>query len=136
MTTETLKKINHLNQLKSRTWIDFLVNYNSTNVYQIWNSVFNRVIQTRNIIFDEKIIFDDDIEAARLELKKIQIAQNMSLDQFTELFQWLDNMKTTRQLKSDRLNLDDNDNIVMSESDNTDSDDHNLNSHDSDENQL
>src|SRR6266513_916072 len=45
-------------------------------------------------------------------------------------------MKTTRQLKSDRLNLDDNDNIVMSESDNTDLNDHDLNSHDSDENQL
>ena len=45
-------------------------------------------------------------------------------------------MKTTRQFKSDRLNLDNDDNIVMSESDNTDLNDHNLNSHDSDENQL
>jgi len=38
------------------------------------------MIQTRNVIFDEKMIFNEDIEAARLELKKTQIAQNMSLD--------------------------------------------------------
>ena len=80
MITDTLKKINHLNQLKSRVWINFLVSYNSTNIYQIWNLIFNKVIWTRDIIFDEKTVFDDDIEAARLELKKIQIVQNMNLD--------------------------------------------------------
>ena len=45
------------------------------------------MIQTRNIIFNEKTVFDDDIEAARLELKKIQTAQNMSFDQLVKLFQ-------------------------------------------------
>ena len=90
------------------------------------------MIQTRNIIFNEKTVFDDDIEAASLELKKIQTAQNMSFDQLVKLLQQLNEMKTTRQFKSDRLNLDDND-IVMSESDNIDSDNHN---HNSDENQL
>ena len=43
------------------------------------------MIQTRDIIFDKSIIFDDDIEAAKLEFKKIQIIQNMSLDQLAEL---------------------------------------------------
>ena len=81
------------------------------------------MIQTRNIIFDKKTVFNDNIKAARLELKKAQTAQNMSLDQLIKLLQQLNNMKTTRQLKSDRLNLDDNNNIVMSESDNTDSND-------------
>jgi len=45
------------------------------------------VIQTRNVIFDEKMIFDEDIEAAKLNLKKTQTAQNMSLDQLAELLQ-------------------------------------------------
>ena len=45
-------------------------------------------------------------------------------------------MKATRQLESDKLNLDNDDNIVMSESNNTDLNDHNLDFHDSDENQL
>ena len=96
MITDILKKINHLDQLKSKTWIDFLVSYNLTNVYQIWNSVFNKVIWTRDIIFNKEKIFDRDIKATRLELKKIQIAQNMSLDQLAELLQQLNDMKIIR----------------------------------------
>jgi len=41
----------------------------------------------RDIIFDKKTVFDDDIEAARLELKKTQTVQNMSLDQLVKLLQ-------------------------------------------------
>ena len=74
MIIDALKKINHLNQLKSKIWIDFLINYNSINVYQIWNSVFNKIIQIRNVIFDKEKIFDRNIKAAKLEFKKIQIA--------------------------------------------------------------
>ncbi len=132
MTTDALKKTNRLDRLKSRAWIGFLVGYDSTNVYRIWNPVFNRVIRTRDVIFDEKTVFDGDIEAARLELKKAQIAQNMSLDQLAELLQRLDE---TEAPEPDRLNLDD-DNTVMPGPDNTDPDDHDLDSHDSDENQL
>ena len=73
MIINILKKINHFNQLKFKAWIDFLVSYDSINVYQIWNSVLNKIIWTRNIIFDEKMIFNNDIEIARLEFKKIQI---------------------------------------------------------------
>ena len=80
------------------------------------------------------MIFNDDIEAARLELKKTQIAQNMNLDQLVKLLQQLNNMKTTRQLKSDRLNFDDN--TVISELDNINLNDHDIDSHDSDKNQL
>jgi len=90
------------------------------------------VIQTRNIIFDELTVFNDNIEAARLEFKKIQTAQNMSFDQLVKLLQQLDETETTRQSESDRLNFDDD--TMMSESDNTDLNDHD--SHDSDENQL
>ena len=111
------------------------MSYNSINVYWIWNLIFNKIIWTRNVIFNKKTVFNDDIEAARLEFKKIQTAQNMNLDQLAELLQWLNNMKTTRQSESDRLNLNNN-NIMISKSDNTDLNNHNLNSHDSDENQL
>ena len=43
------------------------------------------MIWTRDVIFNEKTVFDDDIKAARLELKKTQIAQNISLDKLAEL---------------------------------------------------
>ena len=41
----------------------------------------------RDVIFNEKLVFDEDIEAAKLELKKAQITQNMSLDQLAKLLQ-------------------------------------------------
>ena len=61
MITDILKKINYLDWLKSRVWIDFFMNYDSTNIYQIWNSVFNKVIWTKNIIFDKSTVFNDNI---------------------------------------------------------------------------
>ena len=57
----------------------------------------------------------------------------MSFDQLAELFQQLNDMKTTKQLKSDKLNFDNN-NIIMSKSDNIDLNDHD--SHNFNENQL
>ena len=44
-------------------------------------------------------------------------------------------MKTTRQSESDKLNFDNN-NIMMSKSDDINLNDHNYNSHDFNENQL
>ena len=44
MTTYTLKKTKCFNWLKSKIWINYLVSYDSINVYQIWNSVFNKMI--------------------------------------------------------------------------------------------
>ena len=60
----------------------------------------------------------------------------MNFDQLAKFFQWLNDMKTTRQSESDKLNLDNDDNIVMSKSDNIDLNNHNLDSHNSDENQF
>jgi len=34
----------------------------------------------RDIIFNKKLVFDENIEVAKLELKKIQTTQNISLD--------------------------------------------------------
>jgi len=52
------------------------------------------MIQTRDVIFDKKLVFDEDIEAAKLELKKTQITQNISLDQLAELLQKLNKTET------------------------------------------
>ena len=40
------------------------------NIYQIWNSVFNKIIWTRNIIFNKLIIFNNNIKTVKLEFKK------------------------------------------------------------------
>ena len=133
MTTDALKKTKRLDRLKPKAWIGYLVGYDSTNIYQIWNPVFNRVIRTRDVIFDETKVFDGDIEAARLELKQAQTAQNMDLEQLAELLQRLDETEATRQPEPDRLTLDNDTTTVMPGPDNTDPDDHD---HDSDEDQL
>ena len=135
MNTDALKKANRLDRLKSRAWIGYLVGYDSTNVYRIWNPVFNKVTRTRDVIFDERSVFDGDIEAAKLELKKAQTAQNMSLDKLAELLQQLDNTEATKLAEPDVLTVD-NDTIIMPGVDNTDLNDHNHDSHNSDENQL
>ena len=70
MIINALKKAKYLNYLKSRAWIDYLISYNLINVYQIWNSVFKKIIQTRDVIFNEKIIFNEDVETVKLKLKK------------------------------------------------------------------
>ena len=54
------------------------------------------MIWTRNAIFNKKKIFDNNIEIAWLKLKNVQTAQNMSFDQLIELFQKLNDMKTTK----------------------------------------
>src|SRR5204863_1038895 len=108
--------------------------YDSTNVYRIWNPVFNKVIRTRDVIFDEKIVFDGDVEAAKLELKKAETAQNMSLDKLAELLQQLDKTEASKLAEPDTFTLDDDDDIttiVMPGVDDTDPDDQD--SHENDE---
>ena len=39
----------------------------------------------RDVIFNEQSIFNKDIKAAKLKLKKTQTAQNISLDKLVEL---------------------------------------------------
>ena len=130
MITNVLKKINHLNYLKFRVWIDFLVSYDLINVYWIWNSVFNKIIWIRDVIFNEKIFFDENIKTTRLKFKKIQIIQNMNFNKLAELFQWLNKIKTERQSEFDMFILNNNI-MIMSDADNN-----NLNDYNSHENQL
>jgi hypothetical protein len=43
------KKYKH----KSRAWVGFLVGYNSTNIFRIWNPIINQVVPMRDVIFNE-----------------------------------------------------------------------------------
>ena len=71
------------------------------------------------------MVFDGEVEAAKLELKKAQTAQNMSLDQLAELLQRLNDTEAKRQAEPDVFTLDDDDHTtVMPGADDTDPDDH------------
>src|SRR4029077_3678527 len=45
LTTEYLKKEKRLQRLNPKAWIGYLVGYESTNVYRIWNPIKNTVIR-------------------------------------------------------------------------------------------
>ena len=71
MTTDALKKKNRLQRLEPRGWIGYLVGYNSTNIYRVWNPLTNKVISTRDVIFNEKETFSGDIQHLRDDLRQL-----------------------------------------------------------------
>jgi hypothetical protein len=73
MTTDTLKKANRLQRFNPKAWIGYLVGYNSTNVYRIWNPVLNKVIVTRDVIFNEQETFNGDLEALKDDMLHVRL---------------------------------------------------------------
>ena len=56
------KKTNRLQKLVSKIYINWLIDYQSINIFRIWifEKKFDKnVISTRDVLFDEKIQFDD-----------------------------------------------------------------------------
>src|SRR6202020_621361 len=47
-------------KLQSRCLIGYLVGYESSTVYRVWNPRTNRVVRTRDVWFDETIFFNPD----------------------------------------------------------------------------
>ncbi|RYO78010.1 hypothetical protein DL764_010157 [Monosporascus ibericus] len=62
MTTTAMKKEQRLQKLNPKAWIGFLVGYRSTNIYEIWNPLVNKVIAIRDVQFNEKATFLGDIK--------------------------------------------------------------------------
>ena len=52
-------------KLEPRAWIGYLVGYSLSNIYRIWNPITNRVISVRDVVFNEKEIFNRDIQALK-----------------------------------------------------------------------
>ncbi|KAH7471650.1 hypothetical protein FOMA001_g13746 [Fusarium oxysporum f. sp. matthiolae] len=71
MTTDALKKKNRRQRLNPRGWIGYLVGYNSTNTYRVWNPLTNKVISTRDVIFNEKETFSGDVQHLKDDLKEL-----------------------------------------------------------------
>ncbi|KAF7173426.1 hypothetical protein CNMCM6106_007498 [Aspergillus hiratsukae] len=62
LTTEYLKKEKRLQRFNPKAWIGYLVGYDSTNVYRIWNPIQNTVIRARDVIFNEDELFDGNLD--------------------------------------------------------------------------
>ena len=49
-------------KVQPRAHIGYLVGYIASNLYRIWVPILNRVILTRNVVFDEDTLFDPSLE--------------------------------------------------------------------------
>ena len=81
MMTDALKKTSRLQRFKPNAWIGYLVGYDSTNVYRVWNPVMNKVVRTRDVTFNEYETFNGDLETLKDDMLKIQ------LDELSKLLQ-------------------------------------------------
>ncbi|RYP87917.1 hypothetical protein DL769_000369 [Monosporascus sp. CRB-8-3] len=68
MTITAIKKEQRLQKLNPKAWIGFLVGYRSTNIYEIWNPLINKVVATRDVQFNEKATFSGDIKDLKDDL--------------------------------------------------------------------
>ena len=50
-------KISKTNKLEPRAKLSHLIGYKSTNIYKIWIPATNKVIRTKNVIFDKSKLF-------------------------------------------------------------------------------
>jgi len=53
MTKTAQEKEMRLQNLNPNAWIGYLVGYNSTNIYRIWNPVTGQTLAMRDVIFNE-----------------------------------------------------------------------------------
>ncbi|KAL3708720.1 hypothetical protein TMatcc_006704 [Talaromyces marneffei ATCC 18224] len=71
MTTEALKNENRLQRFNPKAWIGYLVGYDSTNVYRIWNPSTGNIIRARDVIFNEDEGFTRDIQQIKDDLLSV-----------------------------------------------------------------
>jgi hypothetical protein len=104
------------NKLKSRAFVDYLVDYNSTNIFKIWNPEKEDVNEYRDVIFDEDKLYDiynksDSLitleKKSQIELQNrrtMKISINQLIDLNNENDEWLEiSIRNRLMLKNKRV---------------------------------
>jgi hypothetical protein len=93
LTTKYMKKEKRLQRYHPKAWIGFLVGYDSTNVFRIWNPKLGIVVSARDVIFNEDEVFDGDLDKLRNDLA------TTTIDEIAELLNSVhiqnDNLQST-----------------------------------------
>ena len=71
MTTDALTKKKRKQRLKPKAWIGYLVGYESSSIYRIWIPHLNKVIRTRDVIFNEDAIYEGKKETLDITLQAV-----------------------------------------------------------------
>ncbi len=71
-------------KLISRAFVDYLVDYNSINIFRVWNSEKKDVSEYRDVIFDESELYDiykksDQLAESQKEKKTMKISMNQPI---------------------------------------------------------
>jgi hypothetical protein len=69
-----LNKRERLKCLNPHNWIRYLVGYDSTNVYRIWNPKKNRIERVRDVIFDEDCVFPGTIDQLKDDFWDVKLS--------------------------------------------------------------
>ena len=68
LTTKYMKKEKRLQRYHPKAWIGYLVGYDSTNIFWIWNPKLGVVVSARDVIFNEDEVFDGNLDKLRNDL--------------------------------------------------------------------
>ncbi|KJK84936.1 hypothetical protein H633G_11239 [Metarhizium anisopliae BRIP 53284] len=108
MTADAQLKLHRKQKLEPRAHIGYLVGYQSSNIYKIWVPHKNRVILTRDVIFNEFSFFENKI--AHLELRQ-SISQLLEEIEIPEEQQVMESMLEQETLS----NSDESDEEILDE---------------------
>ncbi|EXU94611.1 integrase core domain protein, partial [Metarhizium robertsii] len=79
MTKDAMAKRKRRQKLNPRAWIGYLVGYQSTNIYRIWNPWLGEVISTRDVIFNEDEYFHGDLEQLKDDIRELNREELINL---------------------------------------------------------
>ncbi|GAB1319504.1 putative retrotransposon HobS hobase [Madurella fahalii] len=71
MSADAQEKRKRRQKLNPKAWIGYLVGYNSTNIYRVWNPLTNEVIAVRDVAFNEAEFFSGDITDLKDDLLRV-----------------------------------------------------------------
>ena len=69
------QKTNHLQRFNPKAWIGYLIGYSSTNIYRIWIPQLNKVISTRDVVFNEEERFTGDLEKLKDDVREVDLEE-------------------------------------------------------------
>ena len=101
LTSDAKLKKKRLQRLNPRAWIGYLVGYNSTNIYRIWNPRTNRVVAVRDVTFNEAETFSGDIQDLKDDLLHISSEELETLLRTVEVLEPTDRQITNQNEDED-----------------------------------
>jgi hypothetical protein len=73
MTADAQLKENRLNRFAPKAWIGYLIGYASTNIYRVWIPSQGKVINTRDVIFNENDVLDGTFEQVAESIREVDL---------------------------------------------------------------